>query len=159
MRRRLLRGAALRIVRAKRKQSIQRGFRMASVEGAAVIGKSVQIRGEVRGSEDLTVEGVVEGTIALTESRLTIGARARVKANVSARDILVQGTLEGNIDATGRVDLRAGSTVTGDIRAGRLSIEENAVFSGKVELNAPATASARAGAAQGEPALSGTRQG
>ena len=132
---------------------------MASSEAAAVIGKSVQIRGEVNGSEDLTVEGVVEGTITLRESRLAIGARARVQANVTARDVLVQGTLLGNIHATGRVELRAGSTVTGDIQAARLSIEENAVFSGKVELNAPAgdravAKDAKTGAAQPTSAIS-----
>lgn len=108
---------------------------MAAGEGAtATIGKSVQIRGEVKGSEDLLVDGLVEGTITLTESRLTIGANARVQANVAARDVVIVGTLNGNVQATGRVELRAGSHVIGDIRAGRLAIEENAVFSGKVDL-------------------------
>ena len=108
---------------------------MPSADAAAVIGKSVQIRGEVKGNEDLLVEGLVEGTITLTDSRLSIGPKARVKANVTARDVLVQGTLEGDVQATGRVDLRAGSSMTGDIHAARLAIEENALFSGKVELN------------------------
>ena len=98
------------------------------------IGKSVQIRGEVKGSEDLLVDGLVEGTITLTDSRLTIGANARVQANVAARDVVVLGTLNGNINATGRVELRSGCKVTGDLRAARLSIEENSVFSGKVDL-------------------------
>src|ERR1700761_1183942 len=103
-------------------------------EGAAVVGKSVQIRGEVKGNEDLLVEGLVEGTIALSEHRLTIGANARVTANVTARDVVVQGTLKGDIHAAGRVELRAGSHVNGDIRAARLSVEDNAIYSGKVEL-------------------------
>jgi cytoskeletal protein CcmA (bactofilin family) len=108
---------------------------MAVGEGTtATIGKSVQIRGEVKGSEDLSVDGLVEGTITLTDSRLTIGANARVQANVAARDVVILGKLNGNINATGRVELRAGSNVIGDLRAGRLSIEENAVFSGKVDL-------------------------
>jgi cytoskeletal protein CcmA (bactofilin family) len=106
-------------------------------EAAAVIGKSVQIRGEVKGNEDLLVEGLVEGTISLNDNRLTVGANARVQANVSARDVIVQGTLQGDAHATGRVELRAGSHMTGDIHAARLSIEENAIFSGKVELNTP----------------------
>jgi cytoskeletal protein CcmA (bactofilin family) len=106
-------------------------------EAAAVIGKSVQIRGEVKGNEDLQVEGLVEGTITLNDSRLTVGANARVQANVTARDVMVQGTLQGDVHATGRVELRTGSHVTGDIQAARLSIEENAIFSGKVELNTP----------------------
>jgi cytoskeletal protein CcmA (bactofilin family) len=102
--------------------------------GAAVIGKSVQIRGEVKGSEDLLVDGQVEGTITLTESRLTIGPNAKVAAHVSARDVVVLGTLNGNISATGRIELRQGSDLIGDISASRLSIEENAVFKGKVDL-------------------------
>jgi len=100
----------------------------------ATIGKSVQIRGEVKGSEDLLVDGLVEGTITLSDSRLTIGANARVQANVSARDIVILGTLNGNISAAGRVELRAGCRVTGDLKAARLAIEENAIFSGKVDL-------------------------
>jgi cytoskeletal protein CcmA (bactofilin family) len=100
----------------------------------ATIGKSVQIRGEVKGSEDLLVDGVVEGTITLSESRLTIGPNAKVQANVSARDVVVIGILNGDIQATGRVELRTGANLKGDIRAARLSIEENALFSGKVDL-------------------------
>jgi|HubBroStandDraft_1064217.scaffolds.fasta_scaffold281583_2 cytoskeletal protein CcmA (bactofilin family) len=104
------------------------------VAGSASIGKSVQIRGEVKGSEDLVVDGLVEGTITLTESRLTIGPNAHVQANVSARDVVILGTLTGDVTATGRVELRSGANVVGDIRAARLSIEENAMFSGKVDL-------------------------
>lgn len=106
-------------------------------EPAASIGKSVQIYGEVKGSEDLIVDGTVEGTITLTESRLTIGPNAHVRANVSARDVVLLGNLTGDITASGRVDLRSGSNLKGDIRASRLSIEENAVLSGKVELSGP----------------------
>ncbi len=102
--------------------------------GAASIGKSVQIRGEVKGSEDLLVDGLVEGTITLSESRLTIGPNAQVKANVSARDVVILGTLNGDVHASGRVELRGGSNITGDIKAARLSIEDNAMFSGKVDL-------------------------
>ena len=102
--------------------------------GAAVIGKSVQIRGEVKGSEDLLVDGQVEGTITLSESRLTIGPNAKVEAHVSAKDVVVLGTLNGNITATGRIELRQGSHLNGDISAARLSIEENAIFKGKVDL-------------------------
>jgi cytoskeletal protein CcmA (bactofilin family) len=106
----------------------------AGESGAAVIGKSVQIRGEVNGSEDLIVDGVVEGTITLSDSRLTIGQTAKVSANVSARDVVVVGTLLGDVRASGKVELRQGSTLTGDLTAARLSIEENANFKGKVDL-------------------------
>ena len=108
---------------------------MSPVESAAAsIGKSVQIRGEVKGSEDLLVDGEVEGTITLTESKLTIGPNARVMANVAARDVVILGKLNGSVTATGKVELRQGSNLIGDITAARLSIEENAIFTGKVDL-------------------------
>jgi len=100
----------------------------------ARLGKTVVIRGEVKGSEDLIIDGHVEGAITLAENRLTIGPNADVLADLSARDVLIQGKLKGNIVATGRVELRAGSAVEGDVRALRLAIEDNAVFRGKVDL-------------------------
>jgi cytoskeletal protein CcmA (bactofilin family) len=100
----------------------------------ARIGKSVEIRGEVKGSEDLIVDGRLEGTITLSEGRLTIGATANVAADLTAKDVLILGHVQGNIVAGGRVELRAGCAVEGDIRALRLSVEDNAVFRGKVDL-------------------------
>jgi cytoskeletal protein CcmA (bactofilin family) len=100
----------------------------------ARIGKSIVICGEVKGSEDLIVDGRVEGTVNLSESRLTIGASANVAANLTAKDILVLGQVKGNLTASGRVELRAGCLVEGDIRALRLAVEDNAVFRGKVDL-------------------------
>lgn len=128
---------------------------MAAGEGTtASIGKSVQIRGEVKGSEDLIVDGLVEGTITLTESRLTVGAHAKVQANVAARDVIVLGSLTGNVTAEGRVELRSGSSLIGDIRASRLSIEENAAFSGKVDLIQTATTGAQQNRSANPPAAS-----
>jgi cytoskeletal protein CcmA (bactofilin family) len=106
----------------------------------ARLGKTVVIRGEVKGSEDLVIDGHVEGAITLAENRLTIGPNADVLADLSARDVLIQGKLKGNIVATGRVELRAGSAVEVDVRALRLAIEDNAVFRGKVDLTQGATA-------------------
>ncbi|MGD0096483.1 MAG: polymer-forming cytoskeletal protein [Terracidiphilus sp.] len=100
----------------------------------ARIGKTVVILGEVKGSEDLIVDGRVEGTVTLQESRLTIGPEANVAANLSAKDILILGRVQGNLVASGRVELRAGSALEGDIRALRLSVEDNANFRGKVDL-------------------------
>jgi cytoskeletal protein CcmA (bactofilin family) len=107
---------------------------MKPAEGSTVIGKSVVIRGELSGNEDLYIDGDVEGTVTLQESRLTIGPNARVKADISVRDVVILGHLTGNVHATGRVDLRQSALVTGDILAGRLSIEESAVLTGRVEL-------------------------
>jgi cytoskeletal protein CcmA (bactofilin family) len=100
----------------------------------ARIGKSVIICGEVKGSEDLIVDGRIEGTVTLSESRLTIGPTASVQADLTARDVLILGTVHGNVVASGRVELRAGCSVQGDIRALRLAVEDNAVFRGKVDL-------------------------
>ncbi len=108
----------------------------------ARIGKSVVIRGEVKGSEDLFIDGRIEGTVSLSESRLTIGPNAVVAADLIARDVLVLGQLQGNIAATGRVELRAGCQMTGDVRALRLAIEDNAVFRGKVDLTQGASTAA-----------------
>jgi cytoskeletal protein CcmA (bactofilin family) len=107
---------------------------MATENGQARIGKSVVVRGEVKGSEDLIIDGRVEGTVTLSESRLTIGASANVAADLTAKDVLVLGQVQGNIVATGRVELRAGSTVQGDVHAYRLAVEDNAIFRGKVDL-------------------------
>jgi cytoskeletal protein CcmA (bactofilin family) len=107
---------------------------MATENGLARIGKTVVIRGELKGSEDLIVDGTLEGTISLTEGRLTIGPNANVAADLNAKDVLIMGRLQGNIIASGRVELRAGSVVEGDVHALRLAVEDNAIFRGKVDL-------------------------
>jgi cytoskeletal protein CcmA (bactofilin family) len=107
---------------------------MKPAEGSTVIGKSVTIRGEISGKEDLYMDGVVEGTISLPESQLSVGPNARVLADVSARDVVIYGVVEGNIRATGRIELRESGVMKGDLVAGGLSIEENASIKGKVEL-------------------------
>jgi cytoskeletal protein CcmA (bactofilin family) len=107
---------------------------MKPAEGSTVIGKSVIIRGGLSGNEDLFIDGDVEGTVTLPDSSLTIGPNAQVKADVSAREVIIFGRLTGNVKATGRVDLRQSAMVNGDILAGRLSIEDSAVLTGRVEL-------------------------
>jgi len=106
---------------------------------SARIGKSVIICGEVKGSEDLIIDGRVEGTVTLAESRLTIGPSADVAADLTAKDVLIQGRVQGNVVASGRVELRGGCSMEGDIRAFRLAVEDNAVFRGKVDLTQGAT--------------------
>lgn len=107
---------------------------MTPVEGSTHIGKSVSIQGDLTGSEDLFLDGNFDGTITLTGSRLTVGPNARVTADLNVRDIVVFGLVEGNIHATGRIELRQTAVVHGDLHAGRLSIEESATVRGRVEL-------------------------
>ncbi len=109
-----------------------------------VIGKSVRIQGEVTGNEDLYLDGKIEGTVVLTDSRLTVGPNANVLADIQAQDVIVFGRVEGNIQAAGRVELRQSATVIGNIFAARLSIEESAGISGKVETNGKNEQAARA---------------
>jgi cytoskeletal protein CcmA (bactofilin family) len=119
---------------------------MKPVEGSTVIGKSVVVRGELSGNEDLYMDGDLEGSITLTDSRLTIGPNARVVADLHVRDLVVFGKLTGNVRASGRIELRQSAAVSGDIFACRLSIEESAVMQGKVELTAAAAAPAASSA-------------
>lgn len=107
---------------------------MKPAEGSTVIGKSVMIKGELSGNEDLYMDGDIEGTITLSDHTLTIGPNARVRADIQVRDVIVFGNVTGNLYAAGRVDLRHSAVVHGDIFGGRLSIEENAMVKGRVEL-------------------------
>lgn len=101
----------------------------------AHIGKSVVIKGELSGSEDLYLDGQVEGSILLKGNDLTIGPNGQVKANVDAKGVTVQGKLEGNCSASDRVDLRKSAVVMGDISAKRIAIEEGAYLKGKVDIS------------------------
>jgi cytoskeletal protein CcmA (bactofilin family) len=95
------------------------------------------------GKEDLYMDGTVEGTITLSESRLTVGPNARVLADLDVHDLIVYGFVEGNIRAAGRIELRESAVVKGDLVAERLSIEENASIKGKVELSEAVPGTAR----------------
>jgi cytoskeletal protein CcmA (bactofilin family) len=94
------------------------------------------------------MDGVVEGTIALLEGRLTVGPNARVMADIEARDVVIFGLVEGNVHATGRIELRDSAVVKGDLIAGRLSIEESVSMKGRVQLQ-ERTAEARPGVGAG----------
>ena len=103
-------------------------------EGFAHIGKSVIIKGELSGSEDLYVDGVVEGTIELQSNSLVVGPNGQVRAKVNAKNVTVQGRVEGNIRAVERVELRKSAVIVGDIATQRLAIEEGAYFKGKIDI-------------------------
>src|SRR6266404_6155548 len=107
------------------------------------IGKSVVIKGELNGSEDLTIEGHVEGTIQLREHVLTIGPNGKIKAQVFAKSVIVLGEVHGNVTASDKVDIRDNGSVEGDLIAPRIAIAEGAHFKGSVDMQ-------RKGAPQGQ---------
>ena len=98
------------------------------------IGKSVVIKGELNGSEDLTIEGHVEGTIQLKDNVLTIGPNGRIKAQVFAKAVIVLGEVTGNVTASDKVDIRDNGSVDGDIISPRVAIAEGAHFRGSVDM-------------------------
>jgi len=98
------------------------------------IGKSVQIRGELTGSEDLYLDGAIEGTIDLRDHSLIIGPNGKIKAGITARDLVVHGKVEGNVTATGRVELRKSCTLIGDVSTQRIVIEDGAFFKGAIDI-------------------------
>ena len=113
------------------------------------LGKSVVIKGELNGSEDLTVEGHVEGKIELRDHVLTIGPNGKIKAQVFAKAVIVLGEVNGNVTATEKVDIRDGGSVDGDIVSPRVAIAEGAHFRGTVDMQ-------RKG---GQPQVQGQGQG
>ncbi len=107
----------------------------------AHIGKSVIIKGELSGSEDLYLDGEVEGSIELKQNSLTIGPNGRVKAKVSAKSVIVDGKVDGNVFGTERVEVRGTAAVTGDIVTKRIVIAEGASFRGSVTQEGASSAS------------------
>lgn len=108
------------------------------------IGKSVVIKGELNGSEDLTVEGQVEGKIELKEHVLTIGPNGKIKAVVFAKAVIVLGEVTGNVTASEKVDIRDGGSIDGDIVSPRVAIAEGAHFRGSVDMQRTSVSSASA---------------
>lgn len=100
----------------------------------AHIGKSVIVKGELSGSEDLFLDGEVEGNIDLQDHNLTIGPHGRVRANVKAKDVVVHGKVDGNIFGTERVELKRSAVLTGDISTQRIVIEDGAFFKGAIDI-------------------------
>ena len=103
----------------------------------ATIGKSLVIKGEVTGSESLYIDGRVEGSIQLAGNRVTIGRNGQVSANINAREVVVLGKVRGNLNASDRVDIRNEGSLTGDVVAQRISIEDGAFFKGGIDIRKP----------------------
>lgn len=106
----------------------------ASSADQATIGKSLVIKGEVTGSESLYIDGRVEGSINLSGNRVTVGRNGVVSANINAREIVVLGKVRGNLTASDRVDIRSDGSLTGDVVAARISIEDGAFFKGGIDI-------------------------
>jgi cytoskeletal protein CcmA (bactofilin family) len=103
----------------------------------ATIGKSVVVKGELSGSEDLFVDGQVEGSVALRGQSLTIGPNGRVRANIEARNVIIHGQVDGNVTASDRVELRKSASLTGDIATARIAIDDGAYFKGTIDIQKP----------------------
>jgi len=102
--------------------------------GSAVLGKSVIVKGQIFSREDLTIDGEVEGTVELQEHRLTIGPNGKVLANVKAREVVILGTIHGNVETTDKIDIRKDAKLLGDIKTARVVIEDGAYFKGNIDI-------------------------
>jgi cytoskeletal protein CcmA (bactofilin family) len=123
--------------------------------GQAVLGKSVIVKGQIYSREDLTIDGEVEGTVELQEHRLTVGPNGRVTASIKAREMVVLGTIHGNVETTDKIDIRKDAKLVGDIKTARVVIEDGAYFKGNIDIvraqEAPRAAQPAAAKPQPQP--------
>jgi len=128
---------------------------------AATIGKAVKINGQIHSKEDLLVDGHVEGTLEAPEHKITVGPNGTVHATIKAREVVVVGSIQGNVEATDRIEIRKEAKLLGDIRTARIVIEDGAYFKGSIDIVKPEPAKgapkspqpAMASAAGGSPAV------
>ena len=99
------------------------------------LGSSLQVKGEISGTEDLLIEGPVEGLIQLDGRKLTVGTEARLTANINAREVVVYGYVKGNVRATGKIEIKKGGSVNGNLTTAQIMIEEGADFKGTIEID------------------------
>jgi cytoskeletal protein CcmA (bactofilin family) len=134
-----------------------------STRGQASIGKAVKINGQIYSKEDLYVDGDVEGTIELQEHRLTIGPNGKVHSSVKAREVVVLGNIQGNVDASDKLEIRKDARLVGDIKTARIIIEDGAYFKGSIDIVKPEAAKSSAAGApprpQTAPAAAANAQG
>lgn len=105
-----------------------------TARGSASIGKSVTIKGQILSREDLIVDGEIEGAIELNDHRLTVGPNGRVRAGIKAREIVVLGSIEGDVEALDKIDIRKDAKLVGDIKTARIVIEDGAYFKGSIDI-------------------------
>src|ERR1700704_2849320 len=118
--------------------------------GTAMIGKSVMIKGQIFSREDLTIDGEVDGSVELHEHHLTVGPNGKLQAGVKAREVVVLGTIHGNVEASDKIDIRKDAKLVGDIKTSRIVIEDGAYFKGSIDIARP-EAGKPAAAAQPRP--------
>ena len=114
-----------------------RGSESDFARGTALIGKSVMVKGQVYGREDLTIDGELEGTLELQEHRLTVGPNGKLQATIKAREVVVLGTVHGNIEASEKIDIRKDAKLVGDLKTARILIEDGAYFKGSIDIQKP----------------------
>lgn len=105
--------------------------------GVAAIGKSVMIKGQIFSREDLYLDGEMEGTVEVPEHRLTIGPHGKLQAGIKAREVVVLGSISGNVEAGEKIDIRKEARLVGDIKTGRIVIEDGAYFKGSIDIVKP----------------------
>jgi cytoskeletal protein CcmA (bactofilin family) len=103
----------------------------------ATIGRTLVIKGELSGSESLFIDGVVEGTISFPENRVTIGRSGKVTANINAKEVVIMGKVQGNVECADRLDIRGDGLLAGDVITHRISVEEGAILKGGIEVRTP----------------------
>ncbi|MFZ3217824.1 MAG: polymer-forming cytoskeletal protein [Candidatus Acidiferrales bacterium] len=101
----------------------------------ARLGSSLHVKGEITGNEDLLIDGSVEGLVQLEDRKLTVGASAKVTADVIAREVVVYGNVKGNLRARDRIEIKKDGSVVGDLTTARISIEDGAYFKGSIEID------------------------
>jgi cytoskeletal protein CcmA (bactofilin family) len=101
----------------------------------ARLGPSLHVKGEISGNEDLVIDGSVEGLVQLDERKLTVGATAKVTADIIAREVVVYGTVKGNLRAKDRIEIKKDGSVNGDLTTARIMIEDGAYFKGSIEID------------------------
>src|SRR5438067_10135051 len=128
--------------------------------GTARLGTSLHVKGEISGNEDLLIDGSVEGLVQLDERKLTVGATAKVTADIIAREVVVYGTVKGNLRAKDRIEIKKDGSVNGDLTTARIMIEDGAYFKGSIEIDKSAekeTTSAFSKSSSAAPATAGPK--
>ncbi|HEX3879425.1 MAG TPA: polymer-forming cytoskeletal protein [Bryobacteraceae bacterium] len=127
-------------------------FEPPNSSASASIGKAVKVVGQIYSREDLYVDGEVEGTVEALEHKLTIGPNGAVRAGVKAREVVALGTIQGNVEAHDKIEIRKEAKLVGDIRTARIIIEDGAYFKGSIDIVKPEPKTAPKAAPAAQPA-------